>query len=289
MSSATRVAFIGLGEAGSLIANGGMSSATRVAFIGLGEAGSLIANGLHNAGLDVIGFDPAITPGATAGTVPVAESVAQAVGGADLVISINSSTASVKVAEQVAPLLEPGAIFADLNTGTPELKRRLAAIFADGVFADVAIMKPVPGLAEKVPMGVAGGGATRFIELLEPFGTNLEYVSEVAGEAAARKLIRSILAKGMAAVLIDCLWAAESMGLQEWAYTEILAEFDASSGETAKRYLSGTAQHVKRRQIEMMDVVEMLADTGYQSTMVDGVALTYSRILHSKKIPYSKG
>ena len=117
---------------------------------------------------------------------------------------------------------------------------------------------------------------------------DLEYVSEVPGEAAARKLMRSILAKGMAAVLIDCLWAAETMGLQDWAYEEIQREFDSSSADTAKRYLTGTAQHVKRRQIEMMDVSEMLNEVGYQSTMVDGVALTYSRILHSKKIPFSK-
>lgn len=261
-----------------------MSEAIRVAIIGLGEAGSLLAGGLRAAGLDIVGFDPALP---ATSSVPVAASAAEAVAVADLVISINSSTVSVKVAEQVAPLLGPGAIYADLNTGTPALKRRLAAIFPVGAFADVAIMKPVPGLAEKVPMGVAGTGAHRFIELLTPFGMNLEYVSEVAGEAAARKLIRSILAKGMAGVLIDCLWAAESMGLQHWAYQEILSEFDSTSSATAKRYLSGTTQHVKRRQIEMMDVVEMLNDTGYESTMVDSIALNYSRIMHGKKIPFS--
>jgi putative dehydrogenase len=257
----------------------------RIAVIGLGEAGGLIAGGLAAAGADVIGFDPANPP---APPVPVAESVEAAVAGADLVISINSSTVSRKVAEQVAPLLENGTIYADLNTGTPALKKSLAALFPAGVFADVAIMKPVPGLAEKVPMGVAGEGAKRFIELLEPFGLDLEYVSEVPGEAAARKLLRSILAKGMAGVLIDCLWAAESMGLQDWAFDEIQREFDSSSAETAKRYLSGTAQHLKRRQIEMMDVTEMLNEVGYQSTMVDGVALTYSRILHGKRIPFSR-
>ena len=262
-----------------------MSSRVRIGVIGLGEAGSLIAAGLQAAGADVIGFDPVVpeTP-----PVPLAPDVATVVTGADIVISINSSTAARKVAEQVAPLLGAGTVYADLNTGTPALKKALAGLFGDRMFADVAIMKPVPGLAEKVPMGVSGPGARRFVDLLEPYGMNLEYVSDVPGEAAARKLLRSILAKGMAAVLIDTLWAAESMGLQQWAYEEILREFDSSSPETAKRYLTGTAQHVKRRQIEMMDVTEMLNEVGYQSTMVDGVALTYSRILHSKKIPYSK-
>jgi L-threonate 2-dehydrogenase len=262
-----------------------MSPATRIAIIGLGEAGGLIAGGLAAAGADVIGFDPASPPNPP---VAVADSAEAAVAGAHIVISINSSTVSRRVAEQLAPALDPGTIYADLNTGTPALKKSLSALFPDGVFADVAIMSPVPGLAEKAPMGVAGTGAHRFIELLEPFGMNLEYVSEVPGEAAARKLLRSILAKGMAGVLIDCLWAAESMGLQDWAYEEIQREFDSSSAATAKRYLSGTAQHLKRRQIEMMDVTEMLGEVGYQSTMVDGVALTYSRILHGKKIPFSK-
>ena len=262
-----------------------MTTAMRIAAIGLGEAGSLIAGGLRTAGLDVVGFDLAVPQNPT---VPVAETVEDAVAGADLVISINSSTVSVSVAQQIAPLLKPGAIYADLNTGTPALKRKLAGFFPDGSFADVAIMKPVPGLAEKVPMAVSGTGAQGFVTLLGPFGMNLEYVSDIAGEAAARKLLRSILAKGMAGVLIDCLWAAESMGLQDWAYQEILNEFDSSSSETAKRYLSGTAQHVKRRQIEMMDVVEMLNDTGYDSTMIAAIELNYSRILHGKKIPFSK-
>ncbi|HPG76538.1 MAG TPA: NAD(P)-binding domain-containing protein, partial [Rhodoglobus sp.] len=184
-----------------------MSSRVRIGVIGLGEAGSLIAAGLQAAGADVIGFDAVVpeTP-----PVPLAPDVAAVVTGADIVISINSSTAAKKVAEQVAPLLGAGTVYADLNTGTPALKKALAGLFPDGVFADVAIMKPVPGLAEKVPMGVAGPGARRFVDLLEPYGMNLEYVSDVPGEAAARKLLRSILAKGMAAVLIDTLWAAES-------------------------------------------------------------------------------
>lgn len=262
-----------------------MTKAIKVAAIGLGEAGSLIAGGLRNAGIDVVGFDLAVPQSPT---VPVAETVEEAVAGADLVISINSSTVSLAVAEQIAPLLESGAIYADLNTGTPALKRKLAGLFPDGSFVDVAIMKPVPGLAEKVPMAVAGTGAQKFISLLDRFDLDLEYVSDVAGEAAARKLIRSILAKGMAAVLIDCLWAAESMGLQDWAYREILDEFDSSSRATAQRYLSGTAQHIKRRQIEMMDVVEMLNDSGYESTVIAAIELNYSRILHGKKIPFSK-
>ena len=262
-----------------------MTTPLTIAVIGHGEAGSLIAAGLANAGAQVVGYDP-VTPKKP--TVPIAASVEEAVAGANVVLSLNSSTVALRVAEQIAPLLGEGAVFADLNTGTPALKRKLAALFRPGVFADVAVMKPVPGLAEKVPMGVSGDAAREFIARMEPFGMSLEYVSDVPGEAAARKLIRSILAKGMAGVIIDCLWAAEAMGLQDWAYDEILREFDSMSASTAKRYLTGTAQHVKRRQIEMLDVVEMLTEVGYESTMVAPIEFNYGRILHGKKIPFSK-
>lgn len=271
-----------------------MSEVTRVAVIGLGESGSRIAAGLHSAGLAVIGFDNSAVQSPP---VAVAASMEEAVAGAQIVISLNSVLLSRRMAEQIAPLLGADAVFADLNTGTPEHKRRLAGLFAAGAFADVAVMAPGAGPAGTAqhaaagstpPLAVAGTGARRFIELLEPFGVEVEYVSEVPGAAAARALLGSILEKGLAGVLIDVLWAAESMGQKDWAYGEILREFESSSGETAKRYLSDTAQHLKRRQIEMMDVVEMLRDADYDSTTVSAIQTNYSRILHGKKIPFSK-
>jgi len=267
-----------------------MTNTPRIAVLGHGEAGSLIAGGLAAAGANVIGFDPAPPEHPT---TPLAESVDEAVAGADLILSINSSTVAHRIAEQVSKLMAdgvcaPNAVFADLNTGTPAMKKRLSEMFTDGAFVDVAIMRPVPGLAEKVPLAVAGSGATRFVELLKPYELTLDYVSEQAGEAAARKLLRSILAKGIAGVVVDCLWAAESMGLEEWAHNEILNEFDTMNRETAQRYIDGTAVHFKRRQIEMIDIVEMLAESGYESTMLAPIQFNYGRIMHGKKIPYAK-
>lgn len=267
-----------------------MSHSTRIAVIGHGEAGSLIAGGLLTAGADVIGFDPANPEHPT---TPMASTVAEAITGADVILSINSSTLAHRIAEEIAGLIRdddvaPGAIYADLNTGTPAMKRHLAELFPDGQFADVAIMRPVPGRAEKVPLLVAGSGGERFVGLLGDYAPNMEFVSNTAGDAAARKLIRSILAKGIAGVVIDTLWAAESMGLEEWAYREILNEFNEMNDATAQRYLDGTAVHFKRRQIEMTDIVDMLSQTGYESTMLAPVQFNYGRIMHGKQIPFAK-
>jgi len=257
----------------------------KLTVLGLGEAGSLIAKGLAAQGVEVVGFDPVKPKNPV---VEVFETAEQAVSNADVVFSLNSATVSIKVAQQVAAHLKPGAIYCDLNTGTPALKQRLSEIVPAGSFVDVAVMKPVPGLAEKVPLSVAGPGAKKFMELFADLDMDLTYVSEVAGEAAARKLIRSVLAKGMAALVIDTLWAANSVGLQDWALDEINREFDSSSSKTVKRYLDGTQQHAKRRSVEMSDVVEMLSDAGYESTMVRGVELTLSRVIHGVRVPFAE-
>ena len=256
----------------------------KIAVIGLGEAGGAIAAGLAAAGANVIGYDPVAPKNPS---VPLAESAEAAVANADVVFSLNSSTVALRVAQGVAQALKPGAIYADLNTGTPSLKRNLAAALPQGCFVDVAVMKPVPGLAEKVPCGIAGPSAKKFEELMAPLGMNLEYVSEEPGDAAARKLIRSIVAKGMAALIIDTLWAAKSMGMEDWAIAEIKNEFDTNSSATVQRYLDGTAKHAKRRSVEMTDVVEMLADAKYDSTMVNGTSLTLSHVMHGRKIPFA--
>lgn len=252
--------------------------------LGLGEAGSLIASGLASQGLDVVGFDPAKPKGLELQMVGSSD---EAVSSADVVLSINSANVSIRVAEQAAKSLKPGALYCDLNTATPSLKVKLSELFPDGCFVDVAVMKPVPGLAEKVPLSVSGSGASALVELLKDLDLNISYVSDKAGEAAARKLLRSIFAKGMAAVAIDYLWAAKEMGLENWALEELMAEFDSSDRKTVQRYLSGTAKHAKRRSVEMADVVAMLSDVGYDSTMVGPIELTLNRVIHSKKIPFS--
>ena len=259
-------------------------STVKIAVIGLGEAGSLIAGGLLASGADVVGFDP-VKPQKP--VVPFLETAVLAAQGADVVMSLNSSSVALKVAEQLSGHLKPGAIFADLNTGTPQLKLAIEKILPSGAFVDVAVMKPVPGTAEKTPMGVAGKQAKKFIDIMAQFGMVLEYVSENPGEAAARKLIRSIVAKGMAALIIDCLWAAESIGMQDWAVREIKNEFNSSNESTVQRYLDGTAIHAKRRSVEMKDLETMLRDADYESTMVQGISATLAKVVNGKKIPFT--
>ena len=243
-----------------------------------------LANDLKNAGAEVIGFDwskPKFSP------VPLAESLEAAVVEADVVLSLNSPTTSLRVAQDAANHLKPGAVFADLNTATPSLKRKLAELMPEGRFVDAALMVWVGEVSSESLVAVSGPGAAEFVKLLEGHGLKLEFVSEVPGDAAARKLVWTLMERGMATLIADTLWAAKSMGMEDWAIEAIKSEFNASTEQTVQKYLKETGKNPKRGSVEMGDVAEMLAEFGYESTIVNGIALTLSHVMHGRRIPFA--
>jgi 3-hydroxyisobutyrate dehydrogenase-like beta-hydroxyacid dehydrogenase len=91
-----------------------------IAVLGLGEAGSAIAQDLVAAGAAVRGYDPAVLP--PEGVVGAAHE-ADAATGADLVLSVNSAKAALDALRAGCSGLRAGAVWADLNTASPGLKR----------------------------------------------------------------------------------------------------------------------------------------------------------------------
>ena len=83
-------------------------------------------------------------------------------------------------------------------------------------------------------------------------------------------------------------WAAESLGIEEWAWKDIQAELTSFNADAAQALIDDAAHNFKRHQIAMQDVVELLASSGYDSTMIAPIQFTHGRIMHGKKIPYSQ-
>jgi 3-hydroxyisobutyrate dehydrogenase-like beta-hydroxyacid dehydrogenase len=247
-----------------------------IAVLGLGEAGSLIARDLVAAGARVRGYDPAVAAGAG---LTDTGSEAEAARGADLVLSVNSAKAAVDAFRAGRPGLELGALWADLNTASPDVKRELAGIAeADGVtFADVAMMAPVPGRGLRVPMLASGDGADRYARLLTPLGADIEVLAGPAGLAASKKLLRSVFYKGMAASLVEALEAARAAGHEQWLREHIAAELAAADTRSVERMVDGTARHALRRAAEMQAAADMLTELGVPPLMADA-----SRVLHER-------
>jgi 3-hydroxyisobutyrate dehydrogenase-like beta-hydroxyacid dehydrogenase len=250
-----------------------------IAVLGLGEAGSLIARDLARAGATVRGWDPDLH-GDLSG-IPIAAGFADAVAGAAVVLSVNWASVALDVAREALPLLRPGCIYADLNTGGPALKQELAAVVAPSgaAFVDVAMMAPVPPLGIRVPMFLAGDGASALAEILRSFGTPLEIVGPQPGEAAARKLTRSVFFKGMSAAICEALEAARAAGVEDWLRADITRTLMAADATLLDRIVDGTHKHAKRRAHEMRDAADLLDTLGMPSPVTRATAESLERIV----------
>ncbi|TDC56029.1 NAD(P)-dependent oxidoreductase [Actinomadura sp. KC345] len=237
-----------------------------IAVLGLGEAGGAIGSDLVAAGAEVRGYDPAVPApdGMTA-----AGSEAEAVAGADLVLSVNSSHDAAAALEAGVGAAGGGAVWADLNTASPGLKRELDAVArAAGVrFADVAIMAPVPGRGLRTPMLACGAGAGDVGRVLGPLGASVEVMDAEAGEAAARKLLRSVFFKGLAGSVVEALEAARAAGCEDWLRRNIVDELTAAGDATVERLVTGTYKHAARRAAEMEAAATMLEELNVPPTM----------------------
>jgi 3-hydroxyisobutyrate dehydrogenase-like beta-hydroxyacid dehydrogenase len=237
--------------------------------LGLGEAGGRLAGDLAAAGAAVRGYDP-VAPAGAEGVVRAADP-GTAVADADIVLSANSGAAAIGAAKAVSPALRRGAVYADVNTAAPELKRELAALVeeAGARFADVALLGPVPARGLGTPALASGSGARAFAEAFVPLGMPVEVVSEQAGDAATLKLVRSVFMKGIAAAAIESLDAAEAAGRREWLERELAGVI----GEPLLvRLVEGSRRHAVRRADEMEAARELLLSLGVEPRIASASA-----------------
>jgi 3-hydroxyisobutyrate dehydrogenase-like beta-hydroxyacid dehydrogenase len=227
------------------------ASPVRVTVLGLGEAGAALAADLVAHGASVFGWDPD-----TSRTVPGVERTSQpgaAVAAAEVVLSVNSQAAAVEAAREVCPALTAAHLYADLNTTSAVVKRAVAAATAPSgaAFADVALLAPVPGRGVRTPCLASGPGRRRFAEVFAPMGMPIEMLGEEPGEAATRKLLRSIFMKGLAAAVIESLATAAAAGCEDWLRAEIGATLAGADAGLVDRLVSGSVTHARRRIDEM--------------------------------------
>jgi 3-hydroxyisobutyrate dehydrogenase-like beta-hydroxyacid dehydrogenase len=234
-----------------------------IAVIGLGEAGSTLARDLLTAGATVRGFDPAAP--AVEG-IDCAPSAPAAVDGADAVLSVNAARAALGVAESVAPALARDAVFADLNTASPGAKRAVGAVIAraGAAFADVALMAPVAGRGLRTPALASGPGADRFATLLGDLGMPVTAIGPEPGDAAARKLVRSVFMKGLAAAIGEALDAAERLGRYDDVRADIERTLTGADAALLDRLVEGSPRHAERRADEMAAAAGMLEELGVE-------------------------
>lgn len=252
-----------------------------IAILGIGEAGGTLARDLIAKGVQVRGWDP--EPRNLPDGLDFASSNPDAVSGADVVLSVNWASVAIEVATEVAPVLQPNQLYADLNTAAPQLKRDIAPLIegTGASFVDAALMDPVPPKGLGTQVYASGSGAEKFMEKMTPLGMPVTYLDGKAGNAATHKLVRSIMYKGVAAVIIECLEAAETLNMTEYARTQMLKII--YDEPMIDRFVSGSIKHAKRRVEEMEAVVEMLNSLGVSSFTSQAAVKRLKELMEKKR------
>jgi 3-hydroxyisobutyrate dehydrogenase-like beta-hydroxyacid dehydrogenase len=255
-----------------------VSEPATVAVLGLGEAGSRFAADLVKAGSRVKGFDPADVP--TPDGVERHHDPQAAVTDASVVLALTAAADARTALTQALDGYADGALYADLATSAAGQKRDLAAIAGSrGLdFTDVALMSTVPGNGLGTPSLASGPGSRRYVATMTPLGARCEVVSDSPGDAATRKLLRSVVMKGLTATLIEAMRAAEAAGQAEWLWPHLVEEITAADEALLSRLVAGTGPHARRRRHEMESTVALLEELGIDPVMTRATVENLRRI-----------
>jgi len=254
-----------------------VNTTPRIGFIGFGEAGYHLAKGLRQAGIEhIAAYDiqstDQIRQRAAETQTKLAASNAALAAASDIIFSTVTANQAGAAAAQTAPHLSSHHLYADLNSVSPGLKQSLAKLIdATGArFVEVAVMSAVPPHGHKVPMLTGGPAAAEFASLLTPYGMKIEVGATQVGSAAATKMCRSVMIKGIEALLTECVLGATRYGADERVFSSLGESLPGIDWAKLATYMVGrVVMHGERRAREMEEVAETLRSAGVDPIMAE--------------------
>lgn len=256
------------------------SNTPRISFIGFGEAGQAIASGLREGGIERIAAWDILFPQAegaglkSAGEamgVQVAASAAEAVAETDLIVSAVTAASSLEAARAVAPHLKGQPYYLDINSVSPGRKQETEKLLGDKArYVDVAVIAPIHPARHRTPLLISGAHAQAIAPLLGELEMKLTAVGDRTGQAAAIKMIRSVMIKGMEALTLECFLAASRAGVLDEVTVSLKNNYPGLDWPKMSEYnLERMASHGMRRAAEMEESAATLRELGLDPLMVD--------------------
>ena len=247
-------------------------------FIGFGEAGQAIAAGLRETGVariaawDIL-FSQAegetLKSAAAAIGVRCATSAADAVRAADIVVSAVTAAASVEAAQSVKAHLAGEPFFLDINSVSPSRKQDTAKILGGAArYVDVAVLAPIHPARHRTPLLLAGPHAEAIAPTLKALGMRATVAGPDLGAAAAIKMVRSVMIKGIEALTLECFLAAARAGVVDEVAASLKNNYPGLDWAKVIPYnLERMASHGERRAAEMEEVAATLRELGVEPLM----------------------
>ena len=261
-----------------------MTTLKSICLLGFGEVGQILAEDLAASGIrfisayDIKFNDPASVPSRALKRfqVEARESAAATVAGADLVISAVTAAATADAARDAKGGLKAGAYYLDLNSASPSHKQEAARVIeaAGGRYVEGAVMSPISPLRMAAPILLGGPHAEGFLDKAKRLGfSGTEVFSDQVGPAAATKLCRSVVVKGMEALLTESLLAARRYGVEDTVLQSLDNMFPLGDWEKRARYMiSRSLEHGQRRAEEMREAARTVDESGVDPLMSEATA-----------------
>jgi 3-hydroxyisobutyrate dehydrogenase-like beta-hydroxyacid dehydrogenase len=259
---------------------------SKIGIIGYGEVGKIFASGLKakTGVVAVAAWDVKFTHEASGGVELAAAKVAgvqacasmQAlVEASSFIISVVTASNTLAVAQEAAKFIRAGTVFLDLNSASPGTKQQCAELIdvAGGQYVEAGVMTSVPPYGIQVPMLLGGLPARNLREALSNWELDVKVVSDKIGVASAIKMCRSVMIKGMEALVIESYSAARAYGVEDFMIPTLQETFPSIDWEKQGAYFfSRVVQHGKRRAEEMREAARTVHEAGFEPLMTRAIA-----------------
>jgi 3-hydroxyisobutyrate dehydrogenase len=254
-----------------------------VALIGYGEVGRILAEDLRAAGQTVTAFDLQLRSDegepmrahARAHGVTLAGSHADAVRSAELVVCAVTADQTVAAAEACAEALPAGSFFLDLNSASPGAKLAADEQVSRGAgrYVEGAVMTAVPPYRIKVPLLLGGPAAGGLMPVLQEMGFSARVASGRLGVASATKMCRTVIIKGLEAMVIESFTAARHHGVEDAVIASLGETFPSIDWEKQATYFfQRVIEHGRRRGEELREAAVTVDEAGLRPWSAAGTA-----------------
>ena len=256
----------------------------RIGLVGYGEVGRILAEDLRARGLARINAydvklgsadEAPLREHAARHGVRLSVSHAELAAGADLIVSAVTASQAVPVAQACAPFVSSGTWFLDFNSASPGAKIK-AAGFVDGAggrYVEGAVMTSMPPYRIRVPLLLGGASAAVLEPLLNALGFAAKVASAQLGVASATKMCRSVMIKGLEAMVIECYTTARAYGVEAQVLASMAETFPGIDWEKQGSYFfQRVIQHGRRRAEEMREAAQTVREAGLDPWSASGTA-----------------
>jgi 3-hydroxyisobutyrate dehydrogenase-like beta-hydroxyacid dehydrogenase len=256
----------------------------RIGLIGYGEVGKTFCAGLaprvETMGAWDLKFDAPATRDAERGHAAAHGTTAhgsmrELCEASDLIISAVTASNTLAVALEAAQYIRPGTVFLDLNSASPGTKQQAAAAVdgAGASYVEAGVMTSIPPYGIKVPMLLGGARAAELAALLSLWEMDAKAVSEKLGVASAIKMCRSVMIKGLEALVIESYTTARAYGVEDHVLPTLQETFPSIDwSQQGAYFFSRVVQHGQRRAEEMRESANTVKEAGFAPLMAAAIA-----------------